>query len=174
MLFHQLIFISNSVRLALLQTMLILAIVFGVGSLGISNASAAIFITEIQPLKYPTTVKNLNKSTVVVVNWKGNLGGGTNATLLDNDYYQGKYLVRSDSNKPITIEFFQLANETKVNLKTLRVRYKNKTYKSFPTVSLDNPGVDGEVISIGAKVVAGKKATAGEKFPQYVLRIIEQ
>ncbi|WP_051435688.1 hypothetical protein [Shewanella fidelis] len=174
MLFHQLTFINNSVQLALLQAMLIIAIVFGVSSLGISNASAAIFITEIQPLKYPTTVKNLNKSTVVIVNWKGNLGGGTNATLLDNDYYQGKYLVRSDSNRPITIEFFQLANETKVNLKTLRVRYKNKTYKNFPTVALDNPGVDGEVISIGAKVVAGKKATAGEKFPQYVLRIIEQ
>ncbi|MCL1137469.1 hypothetical protein [Shewanella pneumatophori] len=142
--------------------------------LSTSIAQAAVIITEIQPLKYPTTVKNLNKSTVVIVNWKGNLGGGTNATLLDNDYYQGKYLVTSDSTKPITIEFFQLANETKVNLKTLRVRYKNKTYKRFPTVALENPGVNGEIISIGAKVVAGKKATAGQKSPQYVLRVTEQ
>ncbi len=137
-------------------------------------SKAAVTITELQPIKYPSTVKNDNKSTIVVVNWKGNLGNSTNATLLDNDYYEGKYLVSSDSNQAITIEFFQLGNETKVNLKTLRVRYKNKTYKSFPTIGLDNPGVDGEIIAIGAKVVAGKNATAGDKNPQYVLRIEEQ
>ncbi len=137
-------------------------------------SKAAVTITELQPIKYPSTIKNDNKSTIVVVNWKGNLGNATNATLLDNDYYEGKYLVSSDSNQPITIEFFQLGNETKVNLKTLRVRYKNKTYKSFPTIALDNPGVDGEIIAIGAKVVAEKNATAGDKKPQYVLRIEEQ
>ncbi|GIU12671.1 hypothetical protein TUM4261_26060 [Shewanella sp. c952] len=139
-----------------------------------ATSEAAITITELQPIKYPSTVKNQSKSTIVVVNWKGNLGNATNATLLDNDYYQGKYLVSSDSNLPITIEFFQLANESKVNLKTLRVRYKNKTYKSFPTIDLDNPGADGEIIAIGAKVVAGKNATAGDKNPQYILRIEEQ
>lgn len=138
------------------------------------NSTAAVTITELQPIKYPSVVQNQGKSTVVVVNWKGRLGNSTNAILLDNDYYQGKYLVSSDSNLPITIEFFQLGNESKVNLKTLRVRYKNKTYKSFPTVALDNPGVDGEIIAIGAKVVAGKNATAGDKNPQYVLRIEEQ
>lgn len=138
------------------------------------NSTAAVTITELQPIKYPSVVQNQGKSTIVLVNWKGNLGNATNATLLDNDYYQGKYLVSSDSNLPITIEFFQLANESKVNLKTLRVRYKNKTYKSFPTVGLDNPGADGEIIAIGAKVVAGKNATAGDKNPQYILRIEEQ
>ncbi|MCK8047122.1 hypothetical protein MSG37_19730 [Shewanella sp. 1CM18E] len=165
----------NSTRhLAVYRAVLVLTATLMSYVLSTSIAHAAVIITEIQPLKYPTTVKNLNKSTVVIVNWKGNLGGGTNATLLDNDYYQGKYLVTSDSTKPITIEFFQLANETKVNLKTLRVRYKNKTYKSFPTIALENPGVNGEIISIGAKVAAGKKATAGQKFPQYVLRVTEQ
>ncbi|MEZ9821529.1 hypothetical protein AB4238_13045 [Shewanella sp. 10N.286.45.A1] len=139
-----------------------------------ATSEAAITITELQPIKYPSTVKNQSQSTIVLVNWKGNLGNATNATLLDNDYYEGRYLVSSDSNLPITIEFFQLANESKVNLKTLRVRYKNKTYKSFPTVGLDNPGADGEIIAIGAKVVAGKNATAGDKNPQYILRIEEQ
>ena len=151
-----------------------LIIISLLSSLISTKAIAAVTITEIQPLKYPTTIKNTNKSTVVVVNWKGKLGGGTNATLLDNDYYQGKYLVSSDTNEPISVDFFQIANEAKVNLKTLRVRYKNKTYKSFPTIALENPGRDGEIISIGAKVAAGKNATAGEKFPQYVLRITEQ
>ncbi len=156
-----------------LKVCMVLAALF-LSTLTSNHAFGAITITEIQPLKYPATIKNMNKSTVVVVNWKGKLGGGTNASLLDSDYSQGKYLVSSDTNQPITVDFFQLANEAKVNLKTLRVRYKNKTYKSFPTIELDNPGIDGQIISIGAKVAAGKNATAGEKFPQYVLRVTEQ
>lgn len=137
-------------------------------------ASASITITEIQPLKYPAVIKNLTRSTTVTVNWKGKLGNSTNATLLDNDYHQGRYLVTSDTNAPITINFFQLANETKINLKTLRVRYKNKTYKGLPVSGLDNPGLNGEYLDIGAKVVAGKKSTAGQKYPQYTLTIEEQ
>lgn len=138
------------------------------------NVSAAISITEIQPLKYPSAIKNGSKSTVVVVNWKGQLGKATNTTLLDNDYHQGRYLITSDSTAPISIDFFQLGNEYKVNLKNLRVRYKNQTLKSFPASGLANPGLDGEYIDIGAKVVAGKNATSGMKSPQYTLRIEEQ
>jgi hypothetical protein len=139
-----------------------------------TQAIAAISITEIQPLKYPSAVKNSNKSTVVVVNWKGAIGNSTNTTLLDNDYQQGRYLITSDTAALISIDFFQLANEKKINLKTLRVRYKNKTLKSFPAMGLANPGVKGEYIEIGAKVIAGKTATAGQKFPQYTLRVEEQ
>ncbi|WP_394393137.1 hypothetical protein [Shewanella woodyi] len=138
------------------------------------NVSAAISITEIQPLKYPSAIKNGSKSTVVVVNWKGKLGKATNTTLLDNDYHQGRYLITSDSTAPISIDFFQLGNEYRVNLKNLRVRYKNQTLKSFPASGLANPGLDGEYIDIGAKVVAGKNATSGMKSPQYTLRIEEQ
>ena len=137
-------------------------------------ASASITITEIQPLTYPSVIKNLTGSTIVTVNRKGKLGGSTNATLLDNDYHQGRYLVISDTGSPITINVFQLANETKINLKNLRIRYKNKTYKGFPVSGLDNPGLNGEYLDIGAKVVAGKKSTAGQKYPQYTLTIEEQ
>lgn len=140
----------------------------------IQQADAAITITEIQPIKYPSVIKNLTKSSIVNVNWKGALGGATNVTLLDNDYHQGRYLITSDTNNPISINFFQVGNETKVNLKSLRVRYKNKTYKSFPVTGLDNPGQGGEYFDIGAKVVASKNSTAGEKFPQYTLIIEEQ
>lgn len=136
--------------------------------------SAQINITEIQPLQYPAVIKNLTSSTIVNVNWKGALGGATNATLLDNNYHQGRYLITSDTSSPITINFYQAANEAKVNLKTLRLRYKNKTYKSFPVAGLDNPGVAGEYIEIGAKAVATKKSTSGEKFLQYTLIIEEQ
>ncbi|WP_185976833.1 hypothetical protein [Shewanella psychropiezotolerans] len=137
-------------------------------------ARATITITQIQALKYPSVIKNLTRSTTVTVNWKGRLGNSTNATLLDNDYHQGRYLVTSDTNSPIIINFFQLANETKINLKTLRVRYKNKTYKGLPVADLDNPGLNGEYVDIGAKVVAGKNSTAGQKYPQYTLTIEEQ
>ncbi len=140
----------------------------------ICKASAAITITEIQPIKYPSVIKNLTKSSIVNVNWKGALGGATNVTLLDNDYHQGRYLITSDTNSPISINFFQVGNEAKVNLKSLRIRYKNKTYKSFPVTGLDNPGQAGEYFDIGAKVIASKKSTAGEKFPQYTLIVEEQ
>ncbi|WOT06664.1 hypothetical protein [Shewanella youngdeokensis] len=138
------------------------------------DSYAAITITELQPLKYPAAIKNIDKSTTVLVNWKGQLGGATNSVVLNNDYYQGKYLITSNTNRPITIELIQLGNENKIKLKTLRVRYKNKTYKSFPTVQLENPGIEGELIEIGAKVVAAKRATTGEKYPQYTLTIEEQ
>ena len=138
------------------------------------NALAAISITEIQPLKYPSALKNNHKSTVVLVNWKGALGNATNAALLDNDYQQGRYLITSDTSALISIDFVQLANEKKINLKNLRVRYKNKTLKNFPSSGLANPGVNGEYIEIGAKVVAGKNATTGLKSPQYSLIIEEQ
>ncbi|EDP99510.1 hypothetical protein [Shewanella benthica] len=39
---------------------------------------------------------------------------------------------------------------------------------------LDNPGLNGEYVDIGAKVVAGKKSTAGQKYPRYTLTIEEQ
>ncbi|QFU22646.1 hypothetical protein FS418_12635 [Shewanella sp. YLB-09] len=139
-----------------------------------SPVNSQIFITEIQPIKYPKVLKNLTTSTIVNVNWKGALGGATNATLLDNDFHQGRYLITSDTNLPITVNFSQLANEAKVNLKTLRLRYKNKTYKNFPIFGLDSPGITGEYVEIGAKVVAKKNSTAGEKFPQYMLIIEEQ
>lgn len=139
-----------------------------------SPVKSQINITEIQPIKYPKVLKNLTTSTIVNVNWKGALGGVTNATLLDNDFHQGRYLVTSDTNLPITVNFRQLANEAKINLKTLRLRYKNKTYKNFPVFDLDNPGIAGEYVEIGAKVVAKKNSTAGEKFPQYMLIIEEQ
>ena len=80
----------------------------------------------------------------------------------------------SDTSLPITINFFQLSNETKINLKTFRLRYKNKTYKGLPVSGLDNPGLNGEYLDIGAKVVAGKNSTAGQKYPQYSLTIEEQ
>ncbi|WP_394201845.1 hypothetical protein [Shewanella waksmanii] len=133
-----------------------------------------ISITEIQPLKYPAVVKNATSSSIVVVNWKGNLGSATNVTLLDNDYHNGQYFITSDTDLPITINFYQLGNENKVNLKTLRVRYKGKTLKNFPAVDLDNPGPTGEYLEIGAKVVAGKKADSGLRLPQYVLEVTEQ
>ncbi|WP_237157999.1 hypothetical protein [Shewanella psychrophila] len=148
-------------------------VLLGLTSLSLP-ASATVTITEIQPLKYPSVIKNLTSSTTVTVNWKGKLGGSTNATLLDNDYHQGRYLVTSDTSSPITINFFQLANEAKINLKTLRVRYKNKTYKGFPVSGLDNPGLNGEYLDIGAKMVAGKKSSEGQKYPQYTLTIEEQ
>ncbi|WP_157608690.1 hypothetical protein [Shewanella violacea] len=140
----------------------------------IAGVEAQITITEIQALKYPAVIKNLTGNTTVVINWKGQLGNATNATLFDNDYHQGRYLVTSDTSLPITIDFFQLSNETKINLKTFRLRYKNKTYKSFPVSGLTNPGVNGVYLDIGAKVVAGKKSIAGQKYPQYTLTIEEQ
>ncbi|ACA86847.1 hypothetical protein [Shewanella woodyi] len=153
-------------RVSKLITLLIISFPF--------HATAAITITEIQPLKYPSAIKNSSKSSIVVVNWKGKLGKATNTTLLDNDYHQGRYLITSDSTAPISIDFFQLANEYKINLKSLRVRYKNQTLKSFPASGLASPGLEGEYIDIGAKVVAGKNATPGMKSPQYILRIEEQ
>lgn len=160
---------THKAFLATLQGLMLLIALFAS-----INAHAQITITEIQPLKYPSVIRNSTASSIVVVNWKGNLGASTNVTLLDNDFHNGQYFITSDTDQPITINFYQLANEYKVNLKTLRVRYQGTTLKTFPAVDLPNPGTDGEYLEIGAKVVATKKAEAGIKYPQYVLEVTEQ
>jgi hypothetical protein len=135
---------------------------------------AEISISEVQPLKFPTALMHFNKNTVVEVNWKGEIGNSTNTTLLDDDYHQGRYLVTSDTNLPISLDFISLANEPFVDLNRLRIRYKNKTYTSFPVSGLANPGVNGEYVEIGAKLIANKKNSQGLKQPQYLLSIQEQ
>lgn len=139
-----------------------------------SSAFAQIVITEIQPIKFPTVLQNSGTSSTVVVNWKGGIGNSTNATLLDDDYYQGRYFITSDTSDPITINFISLNNEPLIQIKNIKIRYKNTTYKTFPAMGLDNPGVDGEYIEIGAKVVANKKSSQGAKYPQYTLSVNEQ
>ena len=69
------------------------------------TATAQIAITEIQPIKFPTVLQNSGSSTTVVVNRKGAIGNATNSTLLDNDYYQGRYFITSDGTAPIDINF---------------------------------------------------------------------
>ncbi|WP_220751568.1 MULTISPECIES: hypothetical protein [Shewanella] len=138
------------------------------------TASAQIAITEIQPIKFPTVLQNSGSSTTVVVNWKGAIGNSTNSTLLDNDYYQGRYFITSDGSSPIDINFMSLDNEPLIQLKNFKIRYKNTTYKTFPVLGLDNPGIAGEYIDIGAKVVANKKSSQGFKYPQYTLSVNEQ
>lgn len=131
-------------------------------------------ITEIQPLKFPSALMNFDSNTIVEVNWKGEIANSTNTILLDDDYYQGRYLVTSDTGSPISLDFISLNNEPFVDLNRIRVRYKNKTYNSFPVLGLANPGVSGEFVEIGAKLVAKKKASQGLKSPQYLLTIQEQ
>jgi hypothetical protein len=143
-------------------------------SLWVSVAYAEISITEVQALKFPAALMHFNKSTVVEVNWKGEIANSTNTTLLDDDYHQGRYLVTSDTRLPISLDFISLANEPFIDLNRVRVRYKNKTYASFPVSGLANPGVNGEFVEIGAKVVANKKSPQGVKHPQYLLSIQEQ
>jgi hypothetical protein len=143
-------------------------------SLWVCAAYAEISMSEVQPLKFPTALMHLDRNTVVEVNWKGEIGNSTNTTLLDDDYHQGRYLVTSDTGSLISLDIVSLANEPFIDLNRIRVRYKNKTYNSFPVSGLANPGVNGEFIEIGAKAVAKKKASQGVKNPQYVLTILEQ
>jgi hypothetical protein len=138
------------------------------------KATAEVTITELQALKFPTVLKKFTTRTIVEVNWKGQITNNTNTSLLDDDYYQGRYLITSDSNLPINLDFHSLDNEPFVALKRIRVRYKNKTYKSFPALSLPNPGIDGEIIEIGAKLVSRKNASPGLKLPQYLISVHEQ
>lgn len=131
-------------------------------------------ITEIQPLKFPSALMNFDSNTIIEVNWKGEIANSTNTILLDDDYYQGRYLVTSDTGSPISLDVISLGNEPFVDLNRVRVRYKNKTYNSFPILGLTNPGVNGEFVEIGAKLVAKKKTSQGLKSPQYLLSIQEQ
>ncbi|WP_445946702.1 hypothetical protein [Shewanella sp.] len=135
---------------------------------------AEVSITEVQPLKFPSALMHFDKNTIVEVNWKGNIANSTNTTLLDSDYYQGRYLVTSDTSSLISLDVISLSNESFVDLKRIRIRYKNKTYNSFPVSGLANPGIKGEFIEVGAKLVAKKKTAQGVKYPQYLLTIQEQ
>ncbi|WP_144213356.1 hypothetical protein [Shewanella donghaensis] len=138
------------------------------------SVGAQIVIMEVQPIKFPKVLQNSGLSTTVVINWKGAIGNSTNSTLLDSDYSQGRYYITSDTSAPIDIDFTSLGNEPLIQLKNFKVRYKNKTYKTFPILGLDNPGTGGEYIDIGAKVVANKKSSQGFKALQYSLSVQEQ
>lgn len=132
---------------------------------------AAVTITEIQGLHYPSVIQNTNKSSKVVLTWKGTLGGSTNVELVDQFYHQAKFRVTSNGTSPISINVTSLGNEAKVSLRGFKIRYKNKTYKKFPVTGLDNPGLTGEEIWLGAQVKAGKRAKPGLKRPEYLLEI---
>ncbi|MBL4828508.1 MAG: hypothetical protein JKY55_01225 [Aliivibrio sp.] len=138
------------------------------------HSYASVTIEEIQPIKFPSIIKNQNRSTIVLVNWKGNIGKATNSDLFDFVYHEGRYKVYSNTERPIVITVTSINNSPGIKLKSFKVRYKNKTYKSFPTAALVNPGSKGIVIKIGAKMVANKNTTAGSKQPQYLIQIDEQ
>ncbi|MGF1762051.1 hypothetical protein [Aliivibrio kagoshimensis] len=137
------------------------------------HSKAEIIIEEIQPLKFPSIIKNLGSSTIVLVNWKGGIGKATNSDFFDHIYHAGKYKIYSDTEKNITINITSINNNSGIKLKSFKVRYKNKTYKSFPTSALKNPGTKGATIKIGAKMVANKNTTPGSKQPQYLIQIDE-
>ncbi|WP_417346272.1 hypothetical protein [Ferrimonas sp.] len=134
---------------------------------------AKVWLTEIQSLTYPTAIKNNDKASRVVLTWKGGLGGSTNVELLDSYYHQAKYRIQSNSTRPITIDIANLGNEPRVNLRGFKVRYRNRTYNSFPVTNLDNPGREGEEIWIGATIKAGKRAKPGLKLPAYWLEVTD-
>jgi hypothetical protein len=152
---------------ALLKSLILTALLSG-------HVRGEITITEMQPLKFPRALMNYGQITIVEVNWKGEIANSTNTTLLDDDYYQGRYLITSDSNALISLDMLSLNNEPLLDLKRLRVRYKNKTYTSFPVHGLANPGSRGEFVEIGGKLVANKNISQGPKFPQYLLSVQEQ
>ena len=107
------------------------------------------------------------------MNWKGGIGKATNSDLFDHIYHAGKYKIYSDTDKSIIINITYINNSSGIKLKSFKVRYKNKTYKSFPTSALKNPGTKGAIIKIGAKMVANKNTTSGSKQPQYLIQIDE-
>lgn len=135
---------------------------------------AAVTLTELQPLKYPTAVQNSGAATVVQVNSDGTLGTATNAILLDADYYQGQYLVTSNSNRKMTLDLIFPAAEPGITLEAPVIRYANKSYNSFPVYGLRNPGKQGLVIEIGSKIVAAAGTSPGLKQPQYTIRLLEE
>lgn len=143
-------------------------------SLFVFQAGAKVWLTELQSLTYPTAIKNTDRASRVVLTWKGGLGGSTNVELLDSYYHQAKYRIRSDSNRPITIEIANLGNEPRINLRGFKLRYRNRTYKHFPVTNLENPGMEGEEIWVGATVTAGKRAKPGLKLPAYWLEVTDR
>lgn len=160
---------NNYKNLFLTFFMVICGLVTGMGA-----CYAAVTMTEIQPLKYPTVVQNLGGVTVVQINSDGTLGAATNAVLLDTDYYQGQYLVTSNSNRKVTLDVIFPVAEPGIRLEAPVVTYANKLYNSFPVYGLRNPGKQGIVIEIGSKVTAAAGTSPGLKQPQYIIRLLEE
>ncbi|WP_163931117.1 hypothetical protein [Paraferrimonas sp. SM1919] len=141
--------------------------------MSLSNiVSAEIYITEVQPLGVPDIYKTNRKATFQI-DTNGALGNSTNADLVTTNYYEGQYLIRSDTNASINISLTPLAADANISFSGLVFRYNNKEYKNGSVRQVISPGIEGKYIYIGGKISINSNAISGLKNLSYILTVTE-
>lgn len=141
-------------------------------SLSSTMTKAEVWIEEIQKAELPVSLLSNNK-TKIVLKPNGNLGGGTNVTIVGGQHVSGKYRITSDSTSPITINLSSDNDTARIRLKRFKARYGGKTYKAFPVTGLANPGMSGAILSIGFTTVIKSGANEGSNELSYILDVSE-
>ena len=133
---------------------------------------AEIRIEEQQQAELPLAlIPNTRKKIILKPN--GSLGANTNAEIVGGQPLSGHYRISSDSERTISINVLSNEDDPDIKLKTFKVKYQGVTYKTFPAIGLPSPG-SGEDLLVGFTAILKSSAGEGERFPSYILDIVEE
>ncbi|TNC80627.1 MAG: hypothetical protein C9356_12970 [Oleiphilus sp.] len=133
---------------------------------------AQVWIQEVQSLSFPKALPSESGKKRIIVTHNGNLGGGTNATIVGTYYNEAEFIISSDSTNTITVDIQSNEDIAGVTLKGFKLRYEGVTYKSFPASGLPSPG-SGTSAKLGMKVVYQRSVGEGEMHPSFVINVTE-
>lgn len=140
-------------------------------SIHLNTAHAAVSINEVQQHQFPDAVAS-SKTGRLVVTWKGDLGNVVNTQVVSDYWSNGEFVLQSDSSSTITVNIYSNQDIPGVTLKTFRLRYQGKTYKTFPVTGLPNPGPRSEA-QLGMRILFTKNVAPGQVAPSYTIEVTE-
>lgn len=140
-----------------------------------SRAAAPINISNDLVLNFGKVVKPSSGSVRVVVNRNGNLGGNTNAIILDSSSISiGSNLIKGSPNSRdvIAISLDECASNSAIGLRlrNFRARYANIDFNNSE-VNLPAPGNKGTLLTYGAALVISSSARTGVQNPCYDITV---
>jgi hypothetical protein len=140
-------------------------------AMSLNTSFAAVSITEVQQHRFPDAVAS-SKTGKITLNWKGNVANVVNTQIVGDYWSSGEFVLQSNSSSTISINVYSNQDIPGVTLKTIRFRYKGKTYKTFPVSGLPNPGA-GSNAQLGMRILFSKNVEPGEITPAYTIEVTE-
>lgn len=135
-------------------------------------AQAEVWIQEVQSVAFPKVLSTGTGNSKIIVEYSGQLGSGTNATIVGANFNAGEYLLTSDTSNTFSINIVSDQNVSGVTLKTFKFHYEGITYKNFPVSGLPSPG-SGKTAQLGLLVQYNASVGIGEVLPSFTITVSE-
>jgi len=133
---------------------------------------AEIVIEELQRAELPPALLS-GYRTKIVLTGNNQLTNRTTAEMLSGQVISGHYRLKSDSDRPITINLKSNKDDKYIGLRKFSLVYKGRTYKNFPVTNLSSPGAGADIF-IGFTAIVRSRAKEGERFPSYTIDVFEE